>query len=286
LFREIVFSFSSYLVPIEEIRMKTQKLLAGLAILLITLGAGIQDYLTEMKTTMKHVEGYVQDNMGYGNFVYPSACARIPNAHRAAIVRAAWEFARSFTTTAAFASWYNEFRDQRKPGAPTPTPSMAESRAEQIASMKKQIAETEKNASSAPASQQGLFNDILTALKSSLKEVEGADKSKDAEMEQMIVQMNAAAKKEYADKLAEFEREYPKGDPRPLIRRRLEAFLEKTKGVDFGAKLVKKEKIMVFANAEYENKPGEWKLAFRAGKEATETSRTFANDWLKSLASP
>ena len=83
--------------------MKTQKLLAGLAILLITLGAGIQDYLTEMKTTMKHVEGYVQDNMGYGNFVYPSACARIPDAHRAAIVRAAWEFARSFTTTAAFA---------------------------------------------------------------------------------------------------------------------------------------------------------------------------------------
>jgi hypothetical protein len=43
---------------------------------------------------------------------------------------------------------------------------------------------------------------------------------------------------------------------------------------------------MVFANAEYENKPGEWKLAFRAGKEATETSRTFANDWLKSLVSP
>ena len=266
--------------------MKNLRLLAALAILLATLGAGIQDYLTVMKTTMKGVEGYVQDNCSYGNFVYPPACARIPNAQRATIVRAAWEFARSFTTTAAFATWYNELRDQRKPDAPTLTPSMAESRAEQVASLKKQIAETEKNASSAPASQQGMFKDILAALKSSLKQVEGADKSTDAEMEKMIVEMNASAQKAYADKLAEYEREYPKGNPRPLIRRRLEAFLEKTKGVDFGAKLMKREKVMVFANAEYEKKPGEWKLAFRAGKEATEISRSFANDWLKSLANP
>lgn len=266
--------------------MKTLKLLVGLAILLTTLGAGLQDYLAEMKTTMNRVEGYVQDNFSYGNFVYPSACALIPNARRPAIVRAAWEFARAFTTTAAFASWYNELRDQRKPGAPALTPSMAESRAEQIAATKKQIAETEKDAASAPASQQGIFKDILTALRSSLNEAAGVDKSKDAEMEKLIVQMNEAAKKEYADKLEEYEREYPKGNPRPLIRRRLEAFLEKTKGVDFGAKLLKKEKVMVFAKPEYENRPGEWKLAFRAGKEATETSRSFANDWLRSLTNP
>jgi len=266
--------------------MKTLRLLAGLAILLTTLGAGIQDYLVVMKTTIKRVEGYVRDNIAYGNFVYPSACAQIPMAQRAVVVRAAWEFARSFTTTSAFASWYNEYRDQHKPGAPTLTPSMAESRAEQIAAVKKQIAETEGNASSAPASQKGLFKDILTALKSSLKQMEEVDKSKDAEMDNMIVEMNTNATKEYADKLAEYEREYPKGDPRPLLRRQLEGFLEKTQGVDFGAKLVKKEKVMVFANQEYEEKPSEWKVAFRAGKEATEISRSFASDWLKSLSSP
>jgi hypothetical protein len=266
--------------------MKTLGLLAVLAVLLTTLGAGIQDYLSEMKTTVKGVEGFVQDNIGYGNFAYPSACARIPNARRAAIVRAAGEFARSFTTTAAFTAWYNEMRDQRKPSPPTPTMSMAESRAQQSAAIKKQIAETEKSAASAPASQQGMFKDILTALKTSLKDVEGADKSQDAEMEKMIVQSNAAGVKEYNDKLAEFEREYPKGDARPLIRRRLEAFLEKTQGVDFGAKLVKKENLMVFSNAEYERKPGEWKTAFRAGREATEAGRSFASSWLKSLATP
>ena len=101
--------------------MKTLGFLAVLAVLLTTLGAGIQDYLSEMKTTVKGVEGFVQDNIGYGNFAYPSACARIPNARRAAIVRAAGEFARSFTTTAAFTAWYNEMRDQRKPSPPTPT---------------------------------------------------------------------------------------------------------------------------------------------------------------------
>jgi hypothetical protein len=264
--------------------MKALKLLAGLAIVLATLGAGIRDYLAEMKTTVKGVEGFVQDNVGFGNFVYPSACALIPSARRPAIVRAAGDFARSFTTTAAFMSWYNELRDQRKPGAPTLTPSMAKSRAEQVAAIKKQIAETEKSALSAPASQKGIFKDVLAALKSSLKQVEDADKSQDAEMEKMIVQMNDAALKEHQEKLAEFEREYPQGDPRPLIRRRLESFLEKTKGVDYGAKLVKKENLMVFSNAEYENKPGEWKLAYRAGKEATEAARSFATEWLKSLA--
>jgi hypothetical protein len=40
---------------------------------------------------------------------------------------------------------------------------------------------------------------------------------------------------------------------------------------------------MVFVNNDYERKPPEWKLCFRAGKEATAAARVFASDWLAEL---
>jgi hypothetical protein len=257
--------------------------LAIAAILLTTLGAGIRDYLADMKTSMDAVERFVQDDIGYGSFSFPSACARIPQAKRAAVVRAAGEFARSFTASKAFIEWYSEFREQRKPTPPETTPSMTDSRAQQVEALKKQIAETEKSAASAPAEQRSLFNDVLKALRSSLKEIEKSDKAQDAMMDSEIVKMNAGAQQEYAQKLAAFEVEYPKGNPRLLIKTRLQELLKKTEGVDFNAKLVKKDNLMRFANPEYEKKDSEWKLAFRAGKEATEAARAFAMEWLKSL---
>jgi hypothetical protein len=40
---------------------------------------------------------------------------------------------------------------------------------------------------------------------------------------------------------------------------------------------------MRFANEDYEGKPAEWKICFRAGKEATEAARAFARSWLTEL---
>jgi hypothetical protein len=263
--------------------MKTLRFCAVLTLVAVSLGAGIQDYLAELKTSLNAVEGYVQDAVAYGNLYYPSACAKIPASRRAAIVRAAGEFARAFTATPAFLAWYDGFREEHKPSAPAFNPTMAESRAQQIEAMKKQIAETEKSATAATADQKGIFKDVLVSLRAALKEVENADKSRDGEMDAYILQSNQAAKQDYETKLAAYGREYPQGNPRPLIRKQLEAFLEVTKDVDFTAKLVKKENLMVFANPEYEQKPSEWKKAFRAGKAATEAERAFAVDWLKSL---
>jgi hypothetical protein len=263
--------------------MKLLRLCAAIVILVVSLGAGIQDFLAELKTSMQSVEGFVKDAVSYGNLNYPPVCAKIPAARRAAIVRAAGEFARSFTATNAFKMWYDGFREERKPSAPTLSPTMEQSRADQIAAIKKQIAESEKAEATAPDAQKGMYKDMLAALKSALKDMEKADKSQDAEMDKFIAQSNETAKQDYATKLAEYEREYPKGNPRPLIRKRLEKLLEETKGVDFGAKLVKKDNLMEFANPAYEQKSREWKLAFRAGKEATDAARAIASEWLKAL---
>ena len=249
----------------------------------VTLGAGIDDYLADMKSTKKQVEDFIQSNFRYGSFSYPSACSIVPSNKRAALVRAVGEYARTFVESATFKKIYDDFREEQKPRAPEPMPMMADSRKKQLAEMKAALAEQEKAAAKAPADQQAMYKDILASLRKTVKDFENADTSQDAEMDKYMQDANRTATEDYGKKLAEYERDYPKGDPRPLVKKRLQTFLEATKNVDFNAKLVKKDRMMIFAKEEYENKDSNWKLAFRAGKEATDAGRAFAQEWLKGL---
>jgi hypothetical protein len=160
---------------------------------------------------------------------------------------------------------------------------MADSRAKQLAELKANIAEQEKAQANAPADQKGIYNDVLTALRQMVKELEKPDPAQDAQMDAYIKEANAEAAKQYKEKLAAWEKEYPAGDPKPLLKRRLKEFLDATGNVDYGAKLVKKGDAMVFVNPAYENKDSRWKTAFRAGKDATEAARAIAQQWLKEL---
>jgi hypothetical protein len=258
-------------------------LVVPIVLFAVTLGAGIEDYLSDMKTSKKQVEDFIEGNVRYGSFSYPSACSLIPVSKRAALVRAVGEYTRTFVESATFKKFYDEFREEVKPRAPELLPVMAETRKKQLTEMKAALAEQEKAAAKAPADQQAMYKDILASLRKTVKDLEKPDTSNDAQMDAYIQEANHKASEEYRKKMAEYERDYPKGDPRPLIKKRLQTFLDATKNVDFGAKLVKKDKFMVFAREEYENKDGNWKLAYRAGKEATEAARAFAQEWLKGL---
>ncbi len=249
----------------------------------VVLAPGLDEYLGPMKTTKSAVEEFIQSDIGYGSFSYPGACAAIPMAKRAALVRAVGEFARSFTKSAAFLAWYDTYREEKKPSAPTTTPAMADTRAQQIAELKKSIAEQEKAQANAPADQKGIFRDVLASLRQMLKEVQKADPAQDAQMDSFIKQSNEQAMQDHKAKLAAWEKDYPAGDPRPLLRKRLKEFLDLSATVDFNAKLVKQDDMMVFVNPAYESKEGGWKTVFRAGKEATDAARAFAQQWLKEL---
>jgi flagellar biosynthesis GTPase FlhF len=256
--------------------------LPGLAALLLLIPAsGLDDYLAVMKTTKTGVQDYIESSIMYGSFSFPSACRAIPKEKRAAVVRAVGDFARTFVKTDTFKKAYAELREQRKPSKPEATPLSAETRKRQIAELKVTIAEQEKAQASAPAEQKGIFKDILTSLRSMVKQLETQDKSQDAQMDEFIKQSNAMAMQQYNEKVASFEKEYPAGDPKPLIRKRLQEFLKASASVDYDARLVKKDKQWIFQNPAYENKDRNWKLAYRAGKEATEAARAFATEWLK-----
>ena len=79
-----------------------------------------------------------------------------------------------------------------------------------------------------------------------------------------------------------WEQELP-ASPNGLIARRLREFLNETADLDFAARLVRQGDKMKFADPKYEQKSSQWKLCFRAGKDATGAARALAEQWLKEL---
>lgn len=72
-------------------------------------------------------------------------------------------------------------------------------------------------------------------------------------------------------------------DPKAQLAKRLEAFLAATADVDFAAATRQSGGLKMFEKPEYESKPSEWKMCYRAGKETTEALRAFAQGWLEEL---
>jgi len=75
-------------------------------------------------------------------------------------------------------------------------------------------------------------------------------------------------------------------DVKEMVKQRLERFLTLSAEIDFNATLkddghVKDRK--VFTNFFYEQKPADWKLCYRLGKETTNLFRAYAQQWLKEL---
>ncbi|ULQ56063.1 hypothetical protein KJS94_15550 [Flavihumibacter rivuli] len=68
-------------------------------------------------------------------------------------------------------------------------------------------------------------------------------------------------------------------DPKQMVKKRLEKFMEVSATVDFDAALNGSR----FADPRYEAKPKEWKMCFRAGKEVVAAAREEVAKWLQEL---
>ncbi len=93
---------------------------------------------------------------------------------------------------------------------------------------------------------------------------------------------NDAGLKQYNDKMKKFDAAWP-ADPKVMIKRRLQTMLDITADVDYSAETKQVDKFKKFVNPDYEAKPKEWKLAYRAGKPATDALRAIAQKWLQEL---
>jgi hypothetical protein len=87
----------------------------------------------------------------------------------------------------------------------------------------------------------------------------------------------------YQTNICAWEQKFP-ADPRQLIKTRLESFMRLTKDIDFKATTKVMQGKKIFTDPYYERKPAAWKMGYRAGKEVTQTARTFAASWLQELS--
>jgi hypothetical protein len=214
--------------------------------------------------------------------VYPArqAFKAAAPAARAALVKGAIDWARAYTESPAFKAQYDQERGRSAPAPPKPK-NVDEELARQKAERHKSIDEAKKNLEKMPAN-------IRPQLESTIRQMEADNAKRDADpqfasmMRQSMEIQIAAEQKQHQESLARYNQRYP-ADPRVLVAARLRQFLDVSKDVDFGAALAPAGDRQRFANAAYESKPSEWKLCYRAGKEATMAGREAAQAWLAAL---
>jgi hypothetical protein len=217
--------------------------------------------------------GGVDKSVGRDAFIPASGAVR------AQLASGAIAWAKAFTKTAAFTSEYATLRESRKPAAPvfegTPEDELKARRAKenkQLEDAKKQLA--------------GLPPDLRRQAEENLRASLGLMET--PEMQQAQLQQIRDERKQqteaHAKAMTVWEANLP-ANPSALIAARLSKFLEVSATVDFNAKLVEKDGRKFFADPALEAKSADWKLCYRAGREAVQAARAAAQAWLGELGS-
>jgi hypothetical protein len=250
--------------------MRTRLAATALLIATSTLaGAGLQQLGLEDRAA----KAAVLDALDTGSVpLYPVNQKFKPAAAaaRAAMTSAGLLWAKSYTQTPEFAAAYAKLREERKP---QPITANAE--------MQRQLAEletTKKEIAALPPEQRRAAEELLKNAEAQLRSPERQQAMKEA-----AAADQESHKEDYDAAMKDWQTRYP-ADPRQLIAWRLHQFLDLSESVDFDAKLVPAGGRMQFANAEYEHKSSDWKLCYRAGREAVAAARIFANSWLAEIS--
>jgi hypothetical protein len=146
---------------------------------------------------------------------------------------------------------------------------------------KRQLEESKKAIASLPPDQRKAVEE---SLKSTAELVAQMNTPEQRKMRLDAIKAERAARaQEDADALAKWKQAYP-DDPKPVVARRLREFMQLSADVDFNATLVKtQDGPSTFENPAYQAKPSQWKMCFRAGREATTAARAAVQAWLTEL---
>ena len=204
----------------------------------------------------------------------------LPAAARGEAATAGVAWLKAYTATPEFAQRYARVRVTHKPEAPVFDGTPEEELKKQTDEQKQAAEESKKAIASLPPDQRKALED---ALKSTTEMIAAMDtpEQKQSRLE-TIKAMRTELSQQYQQQLANWQREYPT-DPTPMIARRLREFLALSADVDFAADLRSDGGRMLFVNPAYQAKSAQWKMCFRAGKDATTAARASVQAWLKEL---
>lgn len=247
----------------------------------------MKSILQQLQMNEDDAQNMIWSNCAYSNFYIPNpkTLKALASGERGQVVESIAKYVKEYSSTPGFLNKYKELRESKKPDQPEKPKTMAEMKEEQKKNIEEGIKNMQETKSQMPADQQSTFDDAIKQYKEQLKEIDNPDNpmfSKD--MENMYKQMYDQQTTDYNNKLAEWGKEYPENNPKPLIKVWLNKFLDETKDIDFMAQTaVDQNNREVFVKQEYEKKNYVWKLCYRAGKEATTAGRNFAQKWLNEL---
>lgn len=229
----------------------------------------------------------IRNSMVNGTLYYYGAknARAVAAGNRAAMVNEMFVYARKYTSSAEFKSNYQKYINGLKPKVYEYVPETAES----IKARERQRLEA-----SLKSAQDGLNstnpkikNGAPMRIENVKKEIAALNDPENKTIKRLIEnekKMHESVIKQNEDQLKKFEEKFPP-DPQVMIKKRLEEILKITADVDYAAELKDIEwrgkKLRGFVKPEYERKSKEWKLAFRAGKPATDAVRAAAEKWLK-----
>jgi hypothetical protein len=228
----------------------------------------------------------IVSNIVYTGWNLPNAAAlkKISTADRAVFIRELGQYAKAYTKTDAFKQAYLKHRETRKPSPPKPVQTIDEMKKDQKESLEKAIKDTETGLPSMPKEIQAELKKSVEALKKQLKEIDNPNNPMySKQIADSQKQQGEIQQQQYLASLAQWEKDNPM-TPDKMIRQKLEEFLKETEKIDYNAALVRQpDGKMKFANSAYEEMSNIKKMCFRAGKEATDAVRSFAQEWVREL---
>jgi len=254
-------------------------------ICVMAAGAAAQDHLatlgiSEGRAKEAVFDSFMSDAVSIAG--KPAAFIAMPPAARVSLVNFALNLARTFAESEDFKRRYTDHREANGPD-PLPEEQTADAvLAKQRVGFENQVAEMRKMFDQITPEQRVTLEAGWKDMRDQLTAMEQGERRK--EIDGMLKEQRANQVRQRDEAMKEFDTRYP-ADARTLIAMRLRHFLDVTKDVAYDAQLVDKNKKKVFANEGFEGMPAEWKMAFRAGKPATDAARAFAQKWLGDLQS-
>ena len=204
----------------------------------------------------------------------------MPAAARAQAATAGVAWLKTYAASPDFKRQYLQVRDSHKPQPTTYEVTPEQELAKTDQEQKEQLEASRKAMANLPAEQRKAMEEGLKAAEALIAQMNTPEQRK--MRLDMIKSMRASQAKQDQDALAKWKVEYP-DDPKPLIVKRLREFLQLSADVDFNAKLKTENSVSTFENPAYQAKPSQWKMCFRAGREATAAARAAVQQWLTEL---
>lgn len=256
--------------------------------LLVALTAAPTAFLDTVKTSADNARSQIDwvVTSGLGNVYCPGKCGAVPVAARAEVAKSAVAFAKAYIASPEFEKRYASEWARSEPQPPETVEAQLKQQAENEKSQAEQQAKSLKDLKALVAAEKDpkmkkAYQEGIEANEQMMKMMNAPEQKK--LMEQMRALDLEAKKTQYLEAKAKYETDHAqwltRKDPKTLIRKHLDAFLELSATVDFKAKLISKEGRSYFADKTLEAKSSTWKAIYRLGPDATEVLRTAAKQW-------